>query len=531
MARSIRRTMLFWYALILLGVLAGFGTLQYYNLRSSLLRDIDVRVQTQAQTLYAGLDVDMDVQHRRGGRTREEEGERPEVRLPGGPPPRFRDGRPLPPGAVAPPTLPPLPPGAPRPERGREGEERPEIRFQARFDLSDEFLAPYRHRDEDAPYYVVWDPRGNVIVRSPAAPDLPAPPPVGLRGGHDRREFLLRGRHGIRLLAGQTTEGVRRKLGEFLWTLVAAGGGVLLLALGGGWFLAGRALAPVERMTQSASAINAANLAERIDTARTPAELAALARTLNEAFDRLQGAFERQSRFTADASHELRTPLSILLSHAELALKKERSPAEYREALETSQRAATRMKAVVEGLLTLARADAGSLRLRRDPVDLKRAVEEAAAMLRPSADARNVTLETKAEPATVTGDLDRLQEAVLNLATNAIRYNREGGRVEIGLRTEGTSAVLTVADTGIGIPEADRPHIFERFYRVDKARSREVGGSGLGLSITKWIVEAHQGTIAFESRENEGTTFTVRLPIATVPDGTPKSENAKPEPS
>jgi signal transduction histidine kinase len=138
-------------------------------------------------------------------------------------------------------------------------------------------------------------------------------------------------------------------------------------------------------------------------------------------------------------------------------------------------------------------------------------VEETAGLLRSMADENKVSLSVRTEAVEVTGDRDRLREVVTNLVSNAIRYNKEGGRVDVTLRAADGQAVLSVADTGIGIPEKDRPHIFERFYRVDKARSRELGGSGLGLSITKWIVEAHRGSIGFESREGQGTTFTVRL--------------------
>jgi heavy metal sensor kinase len=264
---------------------------------------------------------------------------------------------------------------------------------------------------------------------------------------------------------------------------------------------------PVAHMSATAAAISASALTGRIDTSKAAGELRQLAETLNAAFDRLQATLEQQTRFTADASHELRTPLAILVSQIELALRKDRSAAEYRETIETCHRAALRMKSVVESLLTLARADAKELAIARERVDLKPLVEESVALLRPMAADQNVTVGVVAEPCEVAGDRERLRDVVMNLVTNAIRYNRPNGRVDVALK----GGVLTVADTGVGIPERDRPHIFERFYRVDKARSREIGGTGLGLAITKWIVEAHGGSIAFTSREGEGTTFTVRF--------------------
>jgi heavy metal sensor kinase len=271
-------------------------------------------------------------------------------------------------------------------------------------------------------------------------------------------------------------------------------------------------------MSAAAASISASDLSGRLDATTTVGELKQLAETLNATFGRLEAAFERQKRFTADASHELRTPLTIILSQVELALRKERTPAEYREALEACLRAGHRMKGAIDGLLTLARADAREFQLAREKLDLKPLVEETVAMLRPLAAERNVTLRVVAEPCELVGDRERLREVVANLVTNAIRYNKPNGRVDVTLK----GMALTVADTGIGIPEKDRPHIFERFYRVDKARLREdasagqaragdAGGTGLGLAISKLIVEAHGGTIGFVSREDEGTTFTVAL--------------------
>jgi signal transduction histidine kinase len=175
------------------------------------------------------------------------------------------------------------------------------------------------------------------------------------------------------------------------------------------------------------------------------------------------------------------------------------------------------MKAVVEGLLTLARADARQLPLAKEPVAVAPLVEETAGLLGPLAAQRKVAVTVHAQPATVSCDRERLRDAVSNLISNAVRYTPEGGRCDVTLTVEGPEMVLKVADTGIGIPEKDRPHIFERFYRVDQARSRDKGGSGLGLAITKWVIEAHGGSISFTSEEGKGTTFIVRLPQIPAP--------------
>lgn len=360
-------------------------------------------------------------------------------------------------------------------------------------------------------FYAIWNRDGSAIDASDPAREVPRPSGPGRRERGRLREVGVAGPGGSLVLVGKGVDAELGRLADLLGTLLVVGGGTLLLTLVGGWFLTRRALAPIDRITRAAADVSASNLSRRIDVAEMETELRHLSATINGTFDRLQSAFERQARFTADASHELRTPLSILLSHADLALKRDRDPEEYREALSAMRRAGQRMRAVVEGLLTLARADAGDAMLRRERLPLHDVVHEACGLLAPLAAERKVGLVADADPVDVDGDRDRLGEAVTNMVCNAIRYNREGGTVTITLRTDGGSALLTVADTGHGIPAADLPHVFERFYRVDKARTRSAAGSGLGLAITKWIVEAHDGSISVESREGEGTTFAARL--------------------
>jgi heavy metal sensor kinase len=327
------------------------------------------------------------------------------------------------------------------------------------------------------------------------------------------------GPRGTRILVGRPVGREQADLAAFAWQLAGAGAAVLAAGLAGGWVISARILRPVAAISATASAISATNLSERIDAGKVDRELAELAGVLNAMFDRLEAAFERQARFTADASHELRTPLAILRSHAELALSRPRTPDEYRETVETCLGATRRMTALVEGLLTLARADAGKLELRRQPVDLRHVVEEGVALFEPLAEGRGVSLAASLAPANVTGDPDRLGQVLTNLLSNAVQYNRPGGAVRVELGVAAAEAVLSVSDTGCGIPEGDRPHIFERFYRVDKARSRASGGNGLGLAICKSIVEAHGGTIGFETKPGQGSTFWVRLPCATAAEG------------
>ena len=287
---------------------------------------------------------------------------------------------------------------------------------------------------------------------------------------------------------------------------------VLGVGLTGGWLISARLLRPIAAISATAASIAATNLSGRIDPQGVDRELAELATVLNATFDRLEAAFARQARFTADASHELRTPLAIVRNHAELALSRPRSPEEYRETLTTCLRATIRMTALVEGLLTLARADAGRLELTRAAVDLRPTVKEAIGLFRPLAEQQAVSLSAHLEHAEVSGDPVRLVQVVANLLSNAVQHNRPGGSVTVRLGETAEEVVLEVADTGFGIPPEDQPHLFERFFRVDKARGRDSGGSGLGLAICKSIVEAHGGTIGCESVPERGSTFWVRLP-------------------
>ena len=385
----------------------------------------------------------------------------------------------------------------------------------------------YRYRfgtaSADAPYLVVWDAEGRVQIAAGAAPadlrpgpELPAaegPRPFYQRDRGPFREVIVRGPSDSQILVGCQVGREQNELRRLFWWLLATGLGIVGLGLTWAWLLSRRILAPIEQMSGTAERISASNLSERIDESTIKSELGRLAQILNRMFGRLQASFERQARFTADASHELRTPTSVVLAQSELALAKPRSPEEYREALGACYRAAKRMESLVDGLLTLARMDAGQLELRHEPVDLRELVESSVALLKPLADQKRIELRCELQTVQVTGDAERLGQVVANLLNNAITYNHEGGQVRLHLAAEEHNAILTVADTGIGIGETDLPKIFERFYRVDQARTGSSGGVGLGLAICQEIVGSHGGTIDVASVVGEGTTFTVRLPL------------------
>jgi heavy metal sensor kinase len=375
-------------------------------------------------------------------------------------------------------------------------------------------------RLHDSPiYYLVWTPEGEVAVRSPNAPDGVEWPGERLDAGRTMfrtragyRELIHSGPRGEKVVFGTTLQPVNTTLRRLAWMLTGLGLGIVVVGLLVGWWIATRALRPIAAISATAEHIAAGDRSRRINVAETESELGRLAGVLNETFSRLQAAFDEQARFTADAAHELRTPVSVMLTQTQTALTRERPAAEYRETLEACQRAAQRMRRLVESLLQLARLDAGQEPMKRVPLDLAATARDCVNLLRPLAEQSNVRLLTEFSAAACTGDADHLSQVITNLLTNAIHYNQPGGEVRVETRNDNGMASLVVADTGPGIAAEDLPHIFERFYRADSARSE--GRSGLGLAIAKAIVEAHGGSIAVSSQLGQGTTFTVRLPAA-----------------
>ena len=287
----------------------------------------------------------------------------------------------------------------------------------------------------------------------------------------------------------------------------------LLLAALGGYWMSRRALVPVDEITAAARSISAENLSRRLTVPRTGDELERLAGTLNEMLERLDGAFRRVMQFTADASHELRTPVSVIRTGAELTLRKPRSEAEYRESVSQILQESEKVSQLIEQLMDLARADSGAVALRLVPIRLSEVLRRSLDQAKILAAAKQISiLETlSSEPIRVRGDATSLERLFLILLDNAVKYTPGGGKIEVQLRADGRMAVVSVRDTGIGIDAGDIPHIFERFFRADKARSRELGGTGLGLCIGRWIAEAHGGEIRVTSELGKGSTFDVHL--------------------
>jgi heavy metal sensor kinase len=281
--------------------------------------------------------------------------------------------------------------------------------------------------------------------------------------------------------------------------------------------LIGRALSPVVRMAQSAEDISLHNLSERLPSPKTGDELETLALDLNRMISRIEDAVDQNRRFVADASHELRTPLAILRGELENVITHNHVSPETRETLGSNLEEIERLGKIVEGLFALSRLDAGEANSESTRFDLaKLAVTTTEQMCLLAEDKAITLLSTSKEPVFVRGDSSRLKQVIVNLVDNAIKYTPNAGRVEVRVYTADGKAVLEVKDNGIGIPKSDLPHIFERFYRVDKARSREFGGAGLGLSIVQSICAAHQGDVEATSDGKHGSSFIVRLPLAVV---------------
>lgn len=371
-----------------------------------------------------------------------------------------------------------------------------------------------RRPGEPIAYFAVFGARGERLAGNFEEVSFPPALPSGdyaFRNIGPRREVVMRGPGRRLILVGRDVSPVLDGLQRLMLPIALSGVGVLSIGLIGGWWLAGRAIEPLQRISSTAEKVTAQSLGSRIDVNEMDAELEQLGSILNSMLSRLEGSFEQQARFVADASHELRTPISVLSMHCELALSKTRTPQEYSQTLTTCLRASNRMKSLVEDLLTLARADSGQLNMRKESIDLSLIVDESVQLLSPLAQQQGLTITCHATTCPVIGDSNHLLRLTNNLIGNAILYNKPQGEIIVTVGIEDEAAVLTVQDTGVGMHESDVKRAFERFYRIDEARSRETGGSGLGLSICKSIVDAHRGNITITSTFGVGTKVEVRL--------------------
>jgi len=384
----------------------------------------------------------------------------------------------------------------------------------------------------------VWSPTGSLLDRSPVLQGqaLGRPPkPDGDTG--EPEPFSQRLANGLRVRTASSTyhiedrpivlrvahseEGLWRELREFLWVLLLAFPVALLLAGVGGYALARKALAPIDTMSHRAERISADRLHERLPVGNPEDELGKLASVFNVMLARLEAGFEQLRRFTADASHELRTPLTAIRSVGEVALQDQKSPPEYRDVIGSMLEEVDRLTRLVENLLALSRADAGHIQLQRADLSLLTLAHEARSLVEVLAEEKQQRIAVDGDDPDLRVSADRLilRQAIVNLLDNAIKYSPVERRIVIRVRRGGDSQVfLEVIDQGPGIPTEHRSRVFERFYRVDSARTREWGGAGLGLSIVQWAVEAHGGEITLESEEGRGCTFRMSLPLTRIPN-------------
>ncbi|HSH70613.1 MAG TPA: heavy metal sensor histidine kinase [Deferrisomatales bacterium] len=380
----------------------------------------------------------------------------------------------------------------------------------------------------------VLDPSGNVGSRSPnlEARRLKVSPQAYQSAAHGHPMYetvadhpapmrvltypvVVRGRVRNIVQVATSLATVNDTLRHVTWVLAVGIPSLLLAAMAGGWFLSGRSLAPLDSMVEAIHDLDADNLDARLPETGRTLEVRELTRNFNSLLGRLEGAFRRVKEFTADASHELRTPLTVLRGEAEVALLQPRSPEEYQRVLASSLEEIQRMGRIVEDLLLLTRGELGEVPVERSSLSLDQLLEEVAAQTEMLAEAQEVGFTwAGGPPVTVCADPLRLRQLFWNLLGNAVKYTPAGGQVFLSHSViDGREVRITVKDTGIGIPPEHLPHIFERFYRVDKHRSRAQGGSGLGLPICQWIVQVHGGRIEVRSVPEAGSSFLVYLPI------------------
>jgi len=540
---SIRLRLQLWLAFLLICLLTGFGVAAYQLNRQSQFDRLIADLQRRVSLISRVMDQTLARSGPEGGRMRGRGG-----------PGRFPDSGPGPGrnrsqprearenNAPSPPLGGPgaedASPGAANPdanpmsspqeffpymgmdlEMGMMIELRRQAALAARFSAFSNRVATLFSGDgESSWHFRVWAPNGRLVFSGPEGPAPLEQPPVArdgsmrLRQSEDCLEVWQYTAQNECILAGKNIAEENKALRSLAAWILAAGGAILALGAGVGWWLTARALKPVEDISAAAARIADGRLSERIQSPDPENEIGRLAGVLNVTFQRLEEAFARQREFTANASHELRTPLAVIMSEAQTTLARARTPEEYREAIQVCLDAARQMSSLTAALLELARYEAGQEPRRDCRFNLAQKTRDVVDMLEPLALERRIAIELDLAEIEITGDPDRLGQVIVNLLSNAIAYNKDQGRIQISLRWSGDAALMEIADTGSGIPPEALPRVFERFYRVDKARARSQGHSGLGLAIVKEIVQAHGGAVTMTSVPGEGSVCAVRLP-------------------
>ena len=482
MLNSLRTRLLIWQVLLLTAVVISFGSVVFYQWRQNLFANLDAELLSSATvlegTLRGAVPVDNSIPL-----------DPPPLQSnpPRGDSPTAREGRVIMAGDLAPDIF-------ALPHNSILNADRLSLTYFAIFDSNDEIIASFNERD------------------------IQAPP---LRSVHQHfqfngpcREIVMIGPGVTRILVGRDMVDLGQQSLGFLLKLSLAGLGILAVGSVAGYWLTGRAIEPIQKVSETVQAISGKHLDRRIDTKSMDHEFVQLSELLNEMLDRLKSTIEQQRRFIADASHELRTPISVIGLHSELSLSRDRTPAEYKKTLQTCLQASNRLRSLTEDLLALAKSDAGELIKVNDELDLCELAGESIEFLKPLADQRQVSLVNQCQSSVmVYGDRRLLRQLIDNLLTNAIVHNRIGGRATVAANSNLKEATIKISDNGPGISKENLPQLFDRFYRVSDARSRESGGgSGLGLAICQSIAHVHQGKLSVESDPNSVTTFEFTLP-------------------
>jgi len=384
-------------------------------------------------------------------------------------------------------------------------------------------------------FYQIYDGSGTVGSRSSniTASQFPLSQKAyndALNGKNSYETFKVGGKHPIRVITmpviqneklinlvqvGTSLEAVKETLRNLQILLFTAVPSILIFATFFARFMARRALKPISRIITIAREIGQGReISKRIPVLKIKDELGQLALTFNEMMNRLESSFKQIRQFSSDASHELRTPLTVMKGQNELILSKTRKPEEYQEVISSNLEEINYMSKVLEDLFLLSKSDENQVKLDFKQFDLKPFLEEVCKHAEVLAEEKHIKIIiTYLEAIQIKGDEVRLRQMIWNILHNGIKYTQIGGELKVSLRNDGKFCLITIQDTGIGIPEDELAFIFNRFYRVDKARSRDEGGSGLGLSICKQIAEAHKGAIEVESKLSIGTRFKIRLPV------------------
>jgi len=485
MFKSIRLKLTGWYSISLLLVLATFGVIAYLYTRDTLIESLDISLRNETEWIRGNLEPRLDI-HKGRMRT---------------PQRNF------------------LPP--PSDSDTTSQEDQPESAED--YEIWNKI---YEHSllNSKKQFIYIFNKRGQAFYKSYnlGRDTLPSPPNLmpyqvivsesSLAGREIRLASLNTRFYRIRVAypEDEISEVLQNLFSIFLYLIPI----VLIISVVGGYFLAKQSLKPVDEITRTAKKITAAKLKERIQVTNSKDEIGRLAETLNDMIGRLEASFEEVTQFSMDASHELRTPLTIMRGEIEVALRENQSTASYKETLSSLLEEVVRMTSIIDGLILLAKSDKGIEKIKMKPTRLDILVNDIKEDADALAEQKGIDISiSKLDEATILGDEIRLRQLILNLISNAIKYTQEGGRVTLSLERSNGNTKFVVEDNGIGIPKKDLGKIFDRFYRVDRSRSRLPDGLGLGLSISKWIAEAHGGKLLVESEVSVGSKFTVVLPV------------------